>query len=157
MINALRAIWAWFWKLLARFFSWLRKRGNGLKVLCAVLAFASAVAGLLAFEREQRVRSLGQQIVTIETECKTTTSQLQDAVAARDARLGEIAAALRAEAEKLKALQAENAAALEQLAGQIEAAEQDAATWRERYSQRPADCEAVLQLLDAACPALKGY
>lgn len=157
MIKILTALWSLVTGAVADFLVWLRKPDSKLKLVCGFLAFGCLVAGMAAFEREQRVQMLGRQIVTIQAECKTTTETLQGAVDERDARLGQIAAALRAEADKLKALQSENAAALERLAGKIEAAEQDAATWRERYSERPANCEAALQLLDTACPALKGY
>lgn len=75
----------------------------------------------------------------------------------RDQRLAEVAAALRAEAEKLESLKAESAAALQALAGKIEASEKEASTWRGRYEQRPDTCKAALELLDSACPALKGY
>lgn len=164
MIRLLTALYGLVMDTVASVLEWLRRPGSKLKLVCGVLAFGCLVSGMAAFEREQRIRTLGQQIITITAECKTRTEELADQVAERDARVAErdarlatIASALRAEADKLKALQAENAAALEQLARKIEAAENDAQAWRDRYESRAPSCEAALQALDAACPELKGY
>lgn len=136
---------------------WLRKPGSKIKLVCAVLAFGCLVSGLSAYEKEQRIRDLSAQVVKVRADWKADAERLQADVDTRDQRLAEVAAALRAEAVKLEALKAESAAALQALAGRIEASEKDAATWRGRYEQRPDTCKAALELLDSACPALKGY
>lgn len=136
---------------------WLRKPGSKIKVICAVLAFGFMVAGLSAYEKEQRIQDLSAQVVKVREDWKADAARLQSDVDQRDARLAEVAETLRAEAQKLEVMKAESAAALNGLAGKIEAAEKDATTWRERYQQRPDTCKAALELLDSACPALKGY
>lgn len=136
---------------------WLRKPGSKLKVVCAVLSFGCLVSGLTAWEREQEVRDLSAQVIKVRADWTADAARLQADLHTRDQRLAEVATALRAEAEKLKALKAESAAALKSLAGKIEASEKEASTWRGRYEQRPDTCKAALELLDSACPALKGY
>ncbi|MBN7138986.1 hypothetical protein A7A76_07745 [Lysobacter enzymogenes] len=137
--------------------AWLRKPGSLLKVLCAFLAFCSFTAGLAAYSAEQRARELGDRIVVISTQCDTDKQQLQQDVQDRDARLAQIADNLRAEAEKLKALRAESAAALAGLADDLAKAETDAKAWRLRYDKRPKTCQAALEVLDEACSGQGGF
>ncbi|MGT9865785.1 hypothetical protein ACSYHF_08865 [Stenotrophomonas maltophilia group sp. P373] len=136
---------------------WLRKPGSAMKVCCGVLAFWFMVAGLSAYEKEQQIRDLSAQVVKARADWNADTERLQVDVDDRDQRLAEVAAVLRAEAEKFEVLKAESAAALNSLASKIEAAELDATTWRERYQKRPDSCQAVLELLDSACPGPMGY
>lgn len=157
LIRLATALWGLIVGAVADAVEWLRKPGSKIKVVCAVLAFGFMVAGLSAYEKEQRIQDLSAQVVKVRADWKADTARLQSDVEQRDARLAEIAETLRAEAHKLEALKADSAAALNGLAGKIEAAEKDATTWRERYQQRPDSCKAALELLDSACPALKGY
>ncbi|WWW35599.1 hypothetical protein V8017_00165 [Stenotrophomonas rhizophila] len=157
LIRLARALWELIVGAIADTAEWLRKPGSKIKVVCAILAFGFMVAGLSAYEKEQRIQDLSAQVVKVRADWKADTARLQSDVEERDARLAEVAETLRAEAQKLEALKAESAAALNGLAGRIEAAEKDATTWRERYQQRPDSCKAALELLDSACPALRGY
>lgn len=157
LLMFLRAVWELVIGAATDAFQWLRKPGSKIKLVCAVLAFGCLVSGLSAYEKEQRIRDLSAQVVKVKADWKADADRLQADVDTRDQRLAEVAAALRAEAVKLEALKAESAAALQALAGRIEASEKDAATWRGRYEQRPDTCKAALELLDSACPALKGY
>jgi len=157
LLRLATALWGLIVGAIADAVEWLRKPGSKIKVVCAVLAFGFMVAGLSAYEKEQRIQDLSAQVVKVRSDWKADTDRLQSDVEQRDARLAEVAETLRAEAQKLQVLKAESAAALNGLAGKIEAAEKDATTWRERYQQRPDSCKAALELLDSACPALKGY
>lgn len=157
LLRLATALWGLIVGAVADAVEWLRKPGSKIKVVCAVLAFGFMVAGLSAYEKEQRIQDLSAQVVKVRADWKADTARLQSDVEQRDAQLAEVAETLRAEARKLEALKAESAAALNGLAGKIEAAEKDATTWRERYQQRPDSCKAALELLDSACPALKGY
>ncbi len=136
---------------------WLKKPGSVVKVVCGVLAFGCLVAGIAAFEKEQRIKELSAQVIRIQLDWDADAARLQGDVDERDKRLADVAKALRAEADKLEVLKAESAEALRSLAGRVEASEQAAATWRERFEQRPDTCSAALELLDSACPDLKGY
>jgi len=140
MLRLLSALWRLIVGAVTDALVWLRKPGSKLKVVCAVLSFGCLVSGLTAWEREQKIRDLSAQVTKVRADWTA-----------------DAAIALRAEAEKLKALKAESAAALKSLAGKIEASEKEASTWRGRYEQRPDTCKAALELLDSACPALKGY
>lgn len=157
LIRFLRAAWELVIGAAADALQWLRKPGSKVKMVCAVLAFGCMVSGLTAWEKEQKIRDLSAQVVKVRSDWKADAARLQADVDTRDQRLAEVAVALRAEAEKLEALKAESAAALQALAGKIEASEKEASTWRGRYEQRPDTCKAALELLDSACPALKGY
>ncbi|EED40937.1 hypothetical protein SSKA14_3961 [Stenotrophomonas sp. SKA14] len=157
LIRFLGALWALIGGAATDAMRWLSKPGSKIKVVCAVLAFGCAVSGLTAYEKEQKIRDLSAQVIKVRADWQADTVRLQADVDSRDQRLAEVAAALRAEAEKLEALKAESAAALQDLAGKIEASEKEASTWRGRYEQRPDTCKAALELLDSACPALKGY
>ncbi|MDV3469023.1 hypothetical protein RZA67_09805 [Stenotrophomonas sp. C3(2023)] len=157
LIRFLRAAWELVVGAAADALQWLRKPGSKIKLVCAVLAFGCMVSGLSAYEKEQRIRDLSAQVVKVKADWDADAKRLQGDVAERDRRLADIAATLRAEAAKLEALKAESAEALKVLASKIEASESDAATWRARYEQRPDTCKAALELLDSACPALKGY
>lgn len=157
LLRLATALWGLIVGAIADAVEWLRKPGSKIKVVCAVLAFGFMVAGLSAYEKEQRIQDLSAQVVKVRADWKADTARLQSDVEERDARLADVAETLRAEAQKLEALKAESAAALNGLAGKIEAAEKDATTWRERYQQRPDSCKAALELLDSACPAPKGY
>lgn len=157
LLNVIKAGWALLTGWVAGLLLWLRRPGSPLKIGCAVLAFGCLVSGLSAFEREQRIKELSAQVVQIQKDWDADAARLHGDVAERDRRLADIAATLRAEAAKLEALKAESAKALKALASKIEASESDAATWRARYEQRPDTCKAALELLDSACPALKGY
>lgn len=157
LLRLIRAFWRAIIGAGADALEWVRKPGSKLKVVCAVLAFGCMVSGLTAYEREQRIEVLSAQVVKVKADWKADALRLQADVDDRDQRLAEIAAALRAEALKLKAMQAESAAALVALAKKIQASEQDAASWKARYEQRPDTCKAALELLDSACPALMGY
>lgn len=157
LIRFLRALWRVVVGALADALEWIRKPGSKIKGVCAVLAFGCMVSGLSSYEKEQRIRELSAQVVKVKADWDADASRLQADVEDRDQRLADVAAALRAEAEKLKVLKSESAAALNGLATKIEAAEQDAATWKARYERRPDTCKAALELLDSACPALKGY
>lgn len=157
LIRFLRAVWDLVIGTAADALQWLRKPGSKLKAVCAVLAFGCMVSALTAYEKEQKIRDLSAQVIKVRADWKADAARLQADVDTRDQRLAEVAAALRAEAEKLEALKAESAAALQDLAGKIEASEKEASTWRGRYEQRPDTCKAALELLDSACPALKGY
>jgi len=157
LLRLATALWGLIVGAIADAVEWLRKPGSKIKVVCAVLAFGFMVAGLSAYEKEQRIQDLSAQVVKVRADWKADTARLQSDVEERDARLAEVAETLRAEAQKLEVLKAESAAALNGLAGKIEAAEKDATTWRERYQQRPDSCQAALELLDSACPGLMGY
>jgi len=157
VLQLLSALWALIVGWLIGIVQWLRKPGSLVKVFCAVLAFGCLVSGLTAYEREQRIQELSAQVVKVKADWRADADRLQADVDARDARLAEVASTLRAEAEKLERLRAESAQALKELAGKIEASEKDVSTWRERYEERPDTCQAALELLDSACPALKGY
>lgn len=157
LIRFLRAAWELVIGAAADALQWLRKPGSKVKLVCAVLAFGCMVSGLTAWEKEQKIRDLSAQVVKVRSDWKADAARLQADVDTRDQRLAEVAVALRAEAEKLETLKAESAAALQALAGKIEASEKEASTWRSRYEQRPDTCKAALELLDSACPALKGY
>jgi len=136
---------------------WLKKPGSLLKLMCAGLAFCSLTAGMTAYSKEQRIRELGNKIVVIQTQCDADRGRLEHDVRTRDQRLAQIADSLRAEADKLKALKAESAAAIDQLAVQAAAAERAAGLWRQRYEKRPDTCSAALEVLDTACADLEGY
>lgn len=151
------ALWRAIVGAVADALEWVRKPGSKLKVVCAVLAFGCMVSGLTAYEREQRIEDLSAQVIKVKAAWKADALRLQADVDDRDQRLAEIAATLRAEADKLKAIRAESTAALEAVAQKIQASEKAAATWKARYEQRPDTCKAALELLDSACPALKGY
>ncbi len=157
LLQLATALWGLIVGAIADAVEWLRKPGSKIKVVCAVLAFGFMVAGLSAYEKEQRIQDLSAQVVKVRADWKADTARLQSDVEERDARLADVAETLRAEAQKLEALKAESAAALNGLAGKIEAAEKDATTWRERYQKRPDSCQAALELLDSACPGLMGY
>ncbi|WP_312328394.1 hypothetical protein [Stenotrophomonas sp.] len=157
LLRFLGALWRAIVGAAADALEWVRKPGSKLKVVCAVLAFGCLVSGLTAYEREQRIEDLNAQVVKVKADWRAYAERLQADVEDRDRRLAEVAATLRAEAEKLKLLQAQSAEALRALAGKIEASEKDAASWKARYEQRPDTCKAALELLDSACPALKGY
>ncbi|KOQ69970.1 hypothetical protein [Stenotrophomonas maltophilia] len=157
LIRFLLAVWNLVIGAAADGLQWLRRPGSKIKLVCAVLAFGCMVSGLTAYEKEQRIRDLSAQVIKVRADWKADAARLQADVDTRDQRLAEVASALRAEAEKLEALRAESAAALEALAGKIEASEKEASTWRGRYEERPDTCKAALELLDSACPALKGY
>lgn len=157
LIRFLLAVWNLLIGAAADGLQWLRRPGSKIKLVCAVLAFGCMVSGLTAYEKEQRIRDLSAQVIKVQADWKADAARLQADVDTRDQRLAEVASALRAEAEKLEALRAESAAALEALAGKIEASEKEASTWRGRYEERPDTCKAALELLDSACPALKGY
>jgi len=157
LIRFLLAVWNLLIGAAADGLQWLRRPGSKIKLVCAVLAFGCMVSGLTAYEKEQRIRDLSAQVIKVRADWKADAARLQADVDTRDRRLAEVASALRAEAEKLEALRAESAAALEALAGKIEASEKEASTWRGRYEERPDTCKAALELLDSACPALKGY
>ena len=157
LIRFFKALWDLVIGWAAEVLVWLRKPGSVMKVCCGVLAFGCMVAGLSAYEKEQQIKDLSAQVVKVRADWKADADRLQADVDTRDQRLDEVAAALRTEAEKLEALRAESAEALRALAGKVEASEKDAATWRGRYEQRPDTCKAALELLDSACPALKGY
>lgn len=136
---------------------WLKKPGSLLKLTCAALAFCSLTAAMTAYTKEQRIRDLGNRIVVIQTQCDADRGRLELDVRTRDQRLAQIADSLRAEADKLKALKAESAAAIDQLAVQAAAAERAAGLWRQRYEKRPDTCSAALEVLDTACADLEGY
>lgn len=157
LLRLIRALWRAIIGAGADALEWVRKPGSKLKVVCAVLAFGCMVSGLTAYEREQRIEDLSAQVIKVKADWKADALRLQADVDDRDQRLAEIAATLRAEADKLKAMQAESAAALESLAQKIRASEKDAASWKARFEQRPDTCRAALELLDSACPTLKGY
>ncbi|WP_367345730.1 hypothetical protein [Stenotrophomonas bentonitica] len=157
LFRLLSALWRAIIGAVADALEWVRKPGSKLKVVCAVLAFGCMVSGLTAYEREQRIEDLSAQVIKVKANWKADALRLQADVDDRDQRLAEIAATLRAEADKLRAMQAESAAALKALAQKIQASEKDAASWKARYEQRPDTCRAALELLDSACPALKGY
>lgn len=152
-----QAVWGLVGGAVVDALQWLRKPGSKIKMVCGVLAFGCMVSGLTAWEKEQKIRDLSAQVVKVRSDWKADAARLQADVDTRDQRLAEVAVALRAEAEKLEALKAESAAALQALAGRIEASDKEASTWRARYEQRPDTCKAALELLDSACPALKGY
>lgn len=156
-IRLLKALWDLVLGWLTDVAKWLRKPGSVVKVCCAVLAFGCMVSGLTAYEKEQRIRELSAQVIKVQADWKADASRLQADVDARDARLAEVVATLRAEAAKLEVLKAESARALEGLANKIEVTEKDAASWRDRYQARPDTCQATLELLDSACPGLMGY
>lgn len=157
LIRLAAALWGLMVGAIADAVEWLRMPGSKIKVVCGVLAFGFMVAGLSAYEKEQRIQDLSAQVVKVRADWKADTARLQSDVVQRDARLAEVAATLRAEAEKLETLKAESAAALNGLASKIEAAEKDAATCKAQYGQRPDTCRAALEPLDSACRALKGY
>jgi len=156
-IRLLKALWDLVLGWLTDMARWLRRPGSVVKVCCAVLAFGCMVSGLTAYEKEQRIRELSAQVIKIQADWQADATRLQGDVDARDARLAEVAATLRAEAAKLEVLKAESARALEGLANKIEVTERDAASWRDRYQARPDTCQATLELLDSACPGLMGY
>ncbi|WP_414539551.1 hypothetical protein [Stenotrophomonas forensis] len=152
-----RALWTLIVGAAADALQWLSKPGSKVKLVCAVLAFGCMVSGLTAWEKEQKIRDLSAQVIKVRADWQADTVRLQADVDSRDQRLAEVAAALRTEAQKLEALKAESAAALQDLAGKIEVSEKQVSIWRGRYEQRPDTCKAALELLDSACPALKGY
>lgn len=157
MIRMLAALWRLVVDAVADVLEWARRPGSKLKVICATLAAAAAFGAVHSYTQGLRIAALRQQIVFIEADCETRIGGLREDVDERDRALAQIAEALRAEAAKLEAVRAESAAALGQLAADLEQAERDAASWTERYRDRPDTCQAALELLDSACPSLGGY
>lgn len=157
MIRMLRALWWLVVGLVVEVFEWLERPGSKVKAVAAVMALGALLSGLQSYTRGIQITQLRHQIVVNQDECDTRVNVLQGGIDERDARLAEIATALREEAEKLETLRAESAAALGQLADELDAAERDAAVWHQRYEARPDTCKAALELLDSACPSLGGY
>ncbi|MEN5117492.1 hypothetical protein ABE488_09190 [Luteimonas sp. TWI662] len=157
LVRLIAAVWNLIVGAAADLANWLRRPGSKLKAVCAVLAAFALFSAINSYTRGVRIASLQQRIVVIQGECETRVGALQGDIDERDARLAEIATALREEADKLELLRAESAAALGQLADELDAAERDAAVWHQRYESRPDTCQAALELLDSACPSLGGY
>lgn len=149
---------------LAGVLTWLRKPGSLLKMVCAALAVALAIACLSSYRQAQQVVVITRQVQQCEADAKDALDKARLEAAtlrqnnqAKDESLSTIAAKLQAEAEKLKDLKARN----DQLRLETEAskakAETGARAFQQQYDERPAECRAAFQAVAAACPALEGY
>lgn len=120
------------------------------------------------------IAGLCVRLVVLGAQRDTAQAQLDTRTTERDAWKGKAAGAAAANAAydaafaELKAEQDRrdqaDAAAAQRAAAAVSAAQADAAraarqrdAYAARFAARPADCDAALQALDAACPALKGF
>jgi septal ring factor EnvC (AmiA/AmiB activator) len=146
------------------FLTWLRKPGSVLKVVCAALAVAFALAAMSSYRQGQRVVVVTKQVdqCLAEKVAAAEAAQLKAAewaanVADKDAALATIADKLKAEAENLKRLQERNEALRAQTEATKAKADASAKAFKQQYDQRPPECSAALQAMAAACPTLGGY
>ena len=143
---------------------WLRRPGNKVRGLCAVLAFGFLAAGLQSWQRGNTIIQQRADYVRLQEVMDWEKSKL---AAEADALMGHIAerdvtiakfveladaqmALLQVAAAQAEAAQAE-AKAAKQVAEDAERRYQDA------FANRPPECEAALQVMAKACPTLKGY
>lgn len=155
--DALCAIGRFIAETVREFFDWLRKPGSKLKLFCAVLAFFLAVAALRAYSAEQQIVTITQACEVEKGKLNATIANDKLTLAQRDAALADIAKNLKAEADKLRALKAQNAALAAELeAKRAQAALSEAAYLRE-FHNRPATCTAALNAMEAACSTLRDY
>lgn len=152
-MRMLLALWGFVTGAIAETLEWLSRPGSKLKCVAGLLAFAFAVAGLMAFEREQRFQEAVRQL----TACNKANAALTARVDDDAAKFAEIAALMRAEAEKIEAMRGKNAAEIDRLAELIDSVHKGAAAWESNYTRRPNECSAALEQLDKACPSLRGY
>ncbi|KAB7767623.1 hypothetical protein [Xanthomonas maliensis] len=144
--------------------TWLRKPGSPLKVCCAVLAVLCTVAALSSYRKGQQVIVVTRQVEQCQSDrtaaleaAQLKRAELERNNADKDAALATIAAKLRAEAEKLRLLQDRNAGLRDKTEAAKAAADRSSKAFKQEYDQRPAECNAALQALAAACPSLGGY
>lgn len=157
LLGALKAVWTFILDTVRDFFNWLKKPGNKLKLVCAVLAFGTAIAAMQAYKAEQA-------IVVFQLQCEADKTGLQSTIAARDLTITEknqalskIEANLKAEAAKLLELQSQNAALEAENKRKAAAAEKSAAAFQREYANKPPTCTAALEMMEAACPTLRDY
>lgn len=144
--------------------TWLRSPGSVLKLCCAGLALGLAVACLASWRQSQRVVVITKQVAQCEADRKAAAdaaelkrAELQSNVADLQAALANVAEKLGVEAEKLRALQERNVALRARTEAAKAAADKSARAFQQEYDARPPECNAALQAMAAACPALGGY
>ena len=151
------ALLTWLFELLVRVVNWLRKPGNPLKSLCAVLAFGLLCSGLQAYEREREIASLAMAITEQARTCATEKGELATRVDQCHAALATVAGLEQRKLEALEELRGEVRQTLDLSQRTAAAADARAADFARRYGQMPATCQAALAALDTACPELEGY
>lgn len=157
MMKILSAVWSavvavvvFLVDTIRSFFEWIKKPGNKLKALCAMLATVTAWAGIVAFQAEQ-------QIVLITAQCETDKGGLRDTIKSKDEALAEITARLTIEAFKMRMLQAANKPLLAENNKKAEAARVSASAFKNEFNKKPPSCAAALEAMEAACPTLREY
>jgi len=80
LIRLATSLWGLIVGAVADAVEWLRKPGSKIKVICAVLDFGFMVAGLSAYEKEQRIQDLSAQVVKVREDWRADAARLQSDV-----------------------------------------------------------------------------
>lgn len=149
LLNAYLTVRDW----IADGLKWLRLPGAKLKALCGVLSLVCIVGAFDAFEQ----RNIAATLRVDNVRCVGQVHMLEQDIEGWARSTAEIAAALAAEAEALVEAKARAKAAQNALVAEQERIDLERKVFEQRYKERPQECAAALQLLDAACESLGGY
>lgn len=133
---------------------WLRKPGNKLKAMCAVLAMVAAIACLTSYQKNQSFLVVTQQLDTVRAEAglaKTRIGELEATLATYREQERLYAEAQRKRTAALLLAQQQNEAALSVIEKQRAESERSNRAWWQAYAKRPDACKAAQEALDVAC------
>lgn len=136
---------------------WLRRPGNKLKAVCAVLALATAIACLTSYQKNQRILVVTEERAADARKFAAREAELQAVISTFKQQEIDFETAVRAEATRLLEARAQSAAATAEVKRRQEAAEKSAAAFKREAANKPDTCKAALKALEAACPTLRDY
>lgn len=157
VIRVVRALLDFFGDTAQALRDWLRKPGNTVRGLCAVLAFGFLAAGMQSWQRGTVIVQQQADYVALQAKAESEKRTLSQQVADREATIAKFVELSKRQKALLETAAKENqAAVLASREAQARAAESEQ-KYQDAFMKRPPECKAALEVMAAACPTLKGY
>lgn len=137
--------------------AWVQKPGNGLKAVCAGLAVASLTFGIQSMQRGVVIVHQREQYTALELQTAAERAALAEQLSLRDQRIEQFRELARQQIALLDRQKLENAQLLVEVQKARAAAAESAAAYQREFDAKPPKCTAALQVMEKACPSLRGY
>jgi len=136
---------------------WLRTPGNPLRATCAVLALACVAVGLQSWQRGSIIQHERAKFALERARSTFRIEALSAGVSDRDRTIARFAALAENNRRLLEIAAKQSEAALGDAERARNAAAASEQKYQEAFENRPPECEAALQAMAKACPALSDY
>lgn len=142
---------------LGRVRGWLRTPGNPLRATCAVLALACVAVGLQSWQRGSIIQHERAKYALEKERAKFRIESLSSSVSERDQAIARFTRLAETNRRLLEIASRQAEVALQDAERARVAAADSEQRFQDAFDRRPPECEAALQEMARACPALSDY